>query len=544
MSTAKDEKTVDLPPKDGSEPSEERDRLKPAIAVSLALLVLLGAGLAILQVRASSNESNTARETTRVAVKAMRAHVVADTVAGLEPELEGERAFLPFRRPLTVGAPSLADAAGIATSRARTTGSLRVAQRAVPDLGAGELLPGLQTHAEQLTLRQHALATTRITWNDRSTQYTTVIAVLAVAIFLVGFGLVVGGPIRGGAYVLGLSVALFVVGWGSWIYALPIPSTPASAIRATARGSVLTSNGEFRAAISQYEAALREAGGYATAYSGLARARLLDANPDYPVTRAVTYLGGRALAEAQLDAREAYRLDSRDILATSLLALTRFYRGEYDKALGTTDTAIGINPKVPDLWALKSAIEVALGNQPAARATFARGTGLLRRAAPSDQTRLLASTFLSYMAWLERYDPAHAAGARELANRAVSVETAFTLGRALPKRAPARGTVTVTGLRFAHGKLMLRLRWAGLPAGTALSVVGYERPVGGGAWTQPPGLALFATVAGGGGRDIAVPLDRVCKPTRVRADVYLNGKRAMVHTGPGVPATCGPGLGR
>jgi tetratricopeptide (TPR) repeat protein len=538
MSKHDDETAADIAPVPESEQPEERDRFKPLIALSLSALVLVGAGLAILQVQASSNESNTARETTRVAVEAMRANVVADTVAGLKPALDAERAFLPFRRPLVAGAPSLSQAAGLATSRAQTVGSLRIAQRAVPDLGAGRLLPGLQANAERLTLTQHALATTRITWNDRSTQYTTVIAVLAVAIFLVGFGLIVGGPIRGAAYVLGLAVGLFVVGWGAWIYSLSIPSTPPSAIRSTARGTVLTSGGNYRRAIAQYEAALRAAGDYATAYSDLARARLLAANPDYPVTRAVISLGGRALALAQADARKAQQLDRRDILATSLLALTQFYRGEYAQALASTDAAIAINPKVPDLWILKGAIEVARGNQPAASAAFAHGTGLLRTATPSQQTRLLASALLSYMTWLERYDPAHAAGARALANRAVSVETAFTLGRALPTNAPARGTVAVKGLRFARGKLRLRLRWVGLPAGTAMSVIGYERPLAAGAWTQPPGLALFATVAGSGGRGIALPLQRVCKPTRVRVDVYLNGKRALVATGPGVPETC------
>jgi tetratricopeptide (TPR) repeat protein len=535
MSTLDDEKTDDLAP--ATEP-ERRDRFMPEIAISLALLVVLGAGLAILQVQASANESNTARATTRVAVQAMRANVVAATVAGLAPQLDAERAFLAFRRPLTPGAPSLAAAVGIPTSKARTDGSLRVAQQAVPDLGAGKLLPELQTDAERLTLKQRALAKTRVTWNDRSTQYTTVIAVLAIAIFLVGFGLVVGGSIRGSAYTLGVAVGLFAAAWAVRIYSLPIPSTPEKAITATARGAVLTGNGDFRAALAQYDAAVRTAGDYAAAYSGRARARLLAANPDYPVTRAVTDLTGRSVAEALLDARKAHELDSRDILATSLLALTSFYDGDYEKARSATSAAIEINPKVPDLWLLRSATDVALGDQPAASAALARALGLLKTAEPSQQTRLLASTYLSYMAWLERYDPAHAAGARKLANRVVSVETAFTLGRALPKHAPATGTVSVTRLRFVQGKLMLRLRWARLPAGTALTGIAYEQPLPRGAWTQPPDLALFATVAGSGERTIAVPLRRACKPTSVRVDVFLNGMPTLSRIGPGVPATC------
>jgi tetratricopeptide (TPR) repeat protein len=537
MSTLDDEKAGDRAPASEPDPPES-NRVKPLIAISLSLLVLLGAGLAILQVRASSNESNTARDTTRVAVEAMRANVVADTVAGLAPQLEAERAFLPFRRPLDAGVPSLAEAAGSSARKAEVAGSLRVAQRAVPDLGAEKLLPSLQTEAERLTLRQQSLATTRITWNDRSTQYTTVIAVLAVAIFLVGFGLVVGRPIRAFAYSLGVAVGLVAVAWTVWIYLLPIPSTPSSAIRATARGAVRTGNGDYRAAIAQYDAALRTADDYAVAYSGRARARLLAANPDFPVTRAVTDLSGRSLAAALVDARKARQLDGRDILATSLLALTSFYRGDYPQALSATDAAIGINPNVPDLWLLKSATDVGLGDEGAASAGLAHGIGLLHGDAPSQRTRLLASTYLSYMAWLEHHDPARAGVARKLANRVVSVETAFTLGRTLPKQAPVRGMVSVTRLRFAGGTLTLRLRWVGLPAGTELTGIGYERPLPRGAWTQPSDLALFATVAGSGRRDIAVPLHRACEPTSVRVDVYLNGSPTLSRTGPGVPATC------
>jgi hypothetical protein len=58
------------------------------------------------------------------------------------------------------------------------------------------------------------------------------------------------------------------------------------------------------------------------------------------------------------------------------------------------------------------------------------------------------------MAWLERHDPGRAAAARRLANHAVSVETAFTLDRALPAHALARGAVSVSRLRFAHGSFV------------------------------------------------------------------------------------------
>ena len=523
---------------DAERPGAASDHFKQQIAISLAVLVVIGAGLAILQVQASSNESNTARETTRVAVGAMRANVVADTVAGLTPELQAERDFLAFRRPFAPGAPSLPAAAGIPAPQGGSGGSLQVAEQSVPDIGAAKLLPGLETEATRLTLTQRALATTRITWNDRSTQYTTVIAVLAVAIFLVGFGLVVGGPIRGAAYALGLGVGLFAAVWAVWLYFLPIPSTPPRAVEAAARGAVLSQNGDPGAALKQYDTAVAADGDFAAAYAGRSRARLLDVNPDYQVTGAVTDLRPRSIGKAVLDARKAHALDSRDSLSATLLALTSYYQGDYEGSLAATDAAIAINPNVPDLWLLASAIQVARGNRIAAGAALDRALRILRGSAPTQRTRLLASTYLSYLSWLERYVPAHAAAARQLADRVVAVETAFTLGRALPKHPPERGSVSVTGLRYADDKLTLTLRWAGLPAGTALSGLAYERPLPHGAWTQPSALALFATVAGTGKREISVPLQRACKPTRVRVDVYLNGRPTLIRTGPGAAPTC------
>ena len=96
----------------------------------------------------------------------------------------------------------------------------------------------------------------------------------------------------------------------------------------------------------------------------------------------------------------------------------------------------------------------------------------------------------------------------------------------------------VEDLRFANGRLGLVIRWQGLPQGTALGAVAYERPLPHGAWTQPADLALFATIGGTGMRRISVPLARVCEPTAVRADVYLDGALARTTVGPGVPRTC------
>jgi tetratricopeptide (TPR) repeat protein len=518
--------------------AETRDSLTPKIALTLAIVIVIAGLLAVFQTQAGANESTTARETTRTAVKAMSANVATSTLLGVRSVVEAERGFLPFRRPLDAGAPSLTTAAGLPGQRSSVTESLRAAQRLPTKQLLSDLRP-LQLDAERLVLKQQALATTRITWNTRATQYTTVLAVLAAALFLIGFGLVVEGSVRRVTYALGLAIAGFVVVWGTWIHHLTIPSTPDAAIDAAARGAVLTSDGDARGAIAAFDRAIAAHEDFASAYIGRARARLLAANPDYPVTRAFTGSHPTETAVAVEDARRGLDLGGhRDLLADGMLALVAFYEGDYAQAAESADAAITINQEVPDVWLLKSAAELALGDLAGANASFAKALGLLSGNDPSQRTRLLAASYLSYLESVAHREPGRAPAARQLSNRVVARETAFTLGRKLSGTVPERGRVRVDGLRYANGRLELVIRWHDLPRGTAMGAVAYERPLADRAWTQPADLALFATIAGDGMRRIAVPLTRVCEPTAVRADLYLDGAPALSTVGPGVRQTC------
>ena len=117
------------------------------------------------------------------------------------------------------------------------------------------------------------------------------------------------------------------------------------------------------AGVAAYDRAIKAHEDFATAYTGRARARLLAANPDYPVTRAFTDPGGSDTAAAVRDAQRALDLGGhRDLLGEALLALVAFYRGDYDQAISGADAAIKINPDVPDVWLLKSAAQLALGD--------------------------------------------------------------------------------------------------------------------------------------------------------------------------------------
>jgi tetratricopeptide (TPR) repeat protein len=363
--------------------------------------------------------------------------------------------------------------------------------------------------------------------------------VLAAALFFVGFSLTVEGPPRKICFALGVTTALVAAGWTVYIHQIAIPGTPERALAAAAHGSVLAQRGDFAGAAGSYDRAVRDDGDFAAAYTGRANARLKAANPDYERTKAFTDVGGRATDAALADARRALALGGgRDLLGFAAVGVASIYRGRYEEALRSADAGLAINRRVPDLWLLRSAAAAGLGDAGGAGDAQESAFTLLDAAGPSRRVRQVSSDYLSYLEAVAGRVPERAPAARRLGDRMVAFETASALGRPLDGSLPASGTASVRRLRYAHGRLTVLLRWHGLPAGTALSALEYERPIPGREWTQPTDLALFLDVGGSGQRRLSLPLERVCKPTAVRVDLYLDGVRSLTRTGPGVAATC------
>ena len=163
---------------------------------------------------------------------------------------------------------------------------------------------------------------------------------------------------------------------------------------------------------------------------------------------------------------------------------------------------------MPDVWLLRTAAQVASGDDSGAAVSYLRARALIEQGQATDRSRMLSANLLTYLARVEHDRPERAEAARALADRVVADETAFTLGRHLPRTAPAGASVAIEDLRYANGRFEATLRWSGLPEGTALSAIGYERPRPDGPWAQPRELALFANAGGSGERPIALPVDR------------------------------------
>jgi tetratricopeptide (TPR) repeat protein len=504
------------------------------IAISLAAIAVVGAGIGVLQTDAAVNESNTARETTRTAVGSLRAGVAETGGRLLEQDIDAERGALYreqdfLARQSGEAAEPLSDAE--LTSIIPKGGEL-------PGARTEKELRRLSFDSELLALRQAALAETRVTWNDRSTQYTTAIAILAFALFLVGFSLVLRGRRRLVFYVFGIVIAVLTVGAAAYIFLLPIPETPDEAVEATARGTVVSEDGNQARAIESFDEAVEIDGDFAAPYSRRAVARALAANPDLQATGAVT--GSEdSFDESIADTRRALELGgNRDFLALAFATIATLYAGEYERSVEAGTRAIEINSQIPDIRLAKSAAEVGLGDTEAALSSLDEAAELLSGSDASERTRGLVANYLTYLEQVVYQVPERAQLVRRIEQRIIGNETSFNLDRDVSGKVPDSGSVEITGLRYANGKFQLRTSWNDLPPGTALTLIGFERPARDSGWVQPRGLALFRTVGGSGGEAGQAPVKHQCKPVEVRVDTYLDGAFVDSATGPGGPATC------
>ncbi len=521
---------VDRPADDDS----NKGSLGRWIAVSLAAIAVIGAGIGILQTQAAVNESNTARETTRTAIGALRAGVSLEGAQILEKDIEAEASDL--RRQLN----SLARDSGTGTDplSADELESILPEGGELPGVRTPEELRRLSFESDNLSLRQSALAETRVTWNDRSTQYTTAIAVLALALFLVGFSLVLAGRRRLVFYVFGMIVAVLAVGATTAIYLAPVPETPDEAIAATAEGKVASDEGEEARAVELLDEAIEIDGDYAAPYSRRAFARARQANPDLDRTGAITG-DGSALGDSIADAERALELGgNRDLLAFSFLALAALHAGEYEKSVQAATDAIALNSEVVDLRFIKSAAQVGLGDEDAALRSLQEAGDLLEGGDASDRTRDLVAGYLTYLEQVVHSVPGRSGIVGEFEELIIATETELSLDREVSRELPEGASFEVEDLRYRDGEFRLGTSWKGLPPGTAVTLFGFERPARDSSWVQPQELSLFRTLGGSGSDSGKVRVRRACEPVEVRVDVYLDGAFFDSSTGPGVEPTC------
>lgn len=507
---------------DAAEATEAADaRYRRRIGVLLALVAVVIAFVAAIETRASTNESWYARETTRTGVEAMAANVTRAAAAGVETDLGATQDALASSSVFSADA--------------------RAAERAQAEVELGAVQPELDRlslDAQRLTLKQAAQAETRVTWNNRASQYGTVITTLGVALFLVGFTLVLSRKIRPPILLPGILLTVYCVAWTAWIWHREVPNTAPAAIEATAAGNVAVSDARYDDAISEFDTAVSRAGDYAPAFSGRSAAGFLAANPDYLVTGAVTDVDSAVFEQSVSDAESGVaESGGRDFLAFYLEALTSFYGGDYDATVTASEEALAVNPLAAQVYFLQAAAHVALGDDGAAAESVDEGVKTLDPKEASQANRILVADFENELEQVRHAMPERTNLVDGAIAQIMLAEADLSFG-SVTGTAPAGATVDVPTLEWKDGVLSVKAEFRGLPPDTPISAYVFERPADGGAWVQPFELGVFGKLSGDGTIENSIAAPRNCAPTELRLDLYAQGALVDSVTRPGAPATC------
>lgn len=526
-------------PEDEEEDSEAEERYKRRVAISLAVLAVLGAWIAILQTNASTNEGRLAREATRLASGAQAATVVELGALSALEQADAQIDALPLQPGFTIDERAAGEV-GIEVDPERRTSRLENAQDEVLSALADDqsALFEVQVEARRLTLENATVVEQRTTWNARASQYETVLTVLAVALFLVGFTLVVSRKLRPPFALPGLLLALFCLGWALHIYNKPIPDVPGGAIDATAEGEADFDNASTEAAAELFTTAIELDDEYRPPYEGRALANLVTSNPDILRTLAITDTTSPLFDQAVSDARTALDLGGdRDVVALTIAGLLTLAEGEYDLAAGFLEDAVELNDLTPGLQLSLSAIEIARGDEDAARGWRERAVGQLGAAEESDYVRGLAAQYHTLLELVAERVPERADLAEELARETIRAETGLATGAELTGEVPAEAGFEVAEVRHVDGTTVVDLMPVGLETDTTVTVVGYERPAEGATWVQPAEL-FYAGAPGTGDGALEVESPRACEPVEYRFDLYVEGVFVERVTAPGGEPTC------
>ena len=521
--------------------SDGDSRYRSGIAVTLAALAVLGAFIAILGGSAGGNESRTARDATRLASEAQAARVIALGADSTSELINAEIATLPLRPGFAVD-PEAAAAAGVTVDPAQEAVRVEAAEQVLEGLfdavGDQDVLFELQLEARRLTLEQAAVVEERVTWNARASQYETVVTVLGVALFLIGFTAVVGRKLRPPLALPGLILAIYCLGWSLHIYYKPIPDVPREAIELTAEGDVLLAEQRFDESIAAFDEAIELDDTYRPAVQGRSLTRAVKANPDLLNTFAITDSESETFQLAVIDILRALELGGEeDVGTTSTAGILALASGDLDQAAEAFETSIDLNPLTPGLHFAMSAVEEGRGNHEAAVEWRRSGADLLGPAVQGDSNRGYAALYYTLLEFVGSLTEDRVDQLIDLRDQTVAAESEIAAERRLTGQADG-GSVAVEQVTFVDGQTTVNLSVTGVADDQVVTVVGYERPADGASFVQPSELFYVGPPVGSGGDGITLTTPRNCEPTEYRFDLYVEGVFVDSVVARGVTATC------
>jgi tetratricopeptide (TPR) repeat protein len=513
----------------------EIDRLdtpfKKRVAISAALLVLLGGVLALGASRAGEKEQTLSADAQAASIRASAGYGKAfseiSKLAGSDAEARSLRQRAELARVWSnlTGAPSYSREADAFDRSAQALTDLTA-----PDEDAAHWADVNREATARLVeprenaLRADALRESATAWGAKADRYILGITLLAVALSLLGLSLTLAAGTRGLVVLPAALIAVFAV-LVSVVAASQHPSgTPDPAVRALAEGDRLMTLSRYDDAVDAYTEAIRLRADYAPAYRARGTAQAIAGSPETS-SYVFTTVDEEARERSIADLDRALELSPvPDYLTLVNQGANLFHVQRYAESEELTRRALDINDRLPLPWANLALAQAAQGDEDAARETYGEMIGLtLERPDPIEQQELFASS-RSTLEILALREPSEA----ELAGRLEGMLVAAQAQQILPGPNPAGPDAQIANLELSSvgAALMATYDQADLPTQSRISWIGYFRPSADEPWQQRARLVRFERIVNETpGRRTAYFVDDSCPGAgEYRLDAWLDDR--------------------
>jgi tetratricopeptide (TPR) repeat protein len=345
----------------------DEERFKRMIALVIAVVTVISAGIALLQSDASARDDRANRDTKRYATEAMGRKVSGDARVNFDYNSAYQSWY------------ELDTLASSATSRGDEAAATRYAKLrdemtslspllAAPYFDAAHGQPNISRYEADVYLVEitalnekfSAASGVKDAWDSKANGYVLHLTLLAVSFFLFGLSITIANPFTRWIFSgVGTIITVAATGMAVSTWAQPVPDlrNQGSAIDAYARGVGLAHQERWDEALTAYTEAIQTVPNYTSAY----------------VARAESYVQQANYQQAVADYERARAEGNQSASVAGDLAWAYHLQGRFDDASAMNRTALSASPN--ELW-IQFDLGLSLlaaGQTDAAKAEYAKG---------------------------------------------------------------------------------------------------------------------------------------------------------------------------
>ncbi|MER6518511.1 hypothetical protein ABT246_16855 [Streptomyces sp. NPDC001553] len=503
---------------------------KRRLALSVALIALLGSVLGYAASYAGTREDEAAREAQKYAVLAMSEQSAAlaqfydylgefttTTVFKQRKEIADARANLLAIPGESASADHWKQASSRLVELSPTLQEEASSEKAALAWAESTVKPTL-ARLHQLASRQAATD-----WGDKASAYVGGITLLAVTLALLGLSTTITARTRPffwwpAAVVTATTLAGFLL-----VTLKPVPNIPEGAMKAVAQGDRLLLMGEHRKAMDSYTLAVRESNEYALAYERRAEARAAAENPGAQFVTNV--MSPQARRENIADLDHALRFGEKTFANLANQGANYFHVRNYKKMEELTRQALRLNdgPPIPHLnLALSLA---AQGRTEEAEKEFRRSVTFFDTRSSLERGELYASARTQLEILLHRQPERRDSILRHQGMLVESEASTHRPGTRIPADSASAQRLQ---LELKGSEIQVSMAYQNIPKNSLVSRIFYFRQDPAADWLQRHDLSTFerfSELPPSGEAYWSGPVELQCPSAGdYRVDVYANNR--------------------